>query len=522
MSSTIALNGIGISFPNPGVFAQINFASGPIGGNAAIKKVLLIGNGTGSPAATQGVVYGPDTATVMQQESDAIALFNAGSNLHTMYRRFTQINKNTPVYAVMVTADTGAAATGTITFTTTSTALQTVRVWVEDQFVDTTINVGDTVTGIAGNVVNNINAQYWWPVSATNTAGVITLTAKTTGLEGNAIFVQAQIMNGNGVTSVSPTANTRIASTSSGTLGTRGTYSYTTVLADIVTQKFDYIVTCDSDYNTSTSPIMVALATQISAQAQPTVGIRQRMIAGSSDTLTYVEGKAQALNNPRCEIVYGIATDFLPSSMAASWAAIVTQFEWSGNLPVNRCNFSQFPCQPNDLSYWQAAHFIPSRSGPAVAPTTTQITSLLNSGVSPLQLTTSNSIVMSKRITTYSLLNSQLDTRCRDACIVSICDAYTSDAAYRVTQQFQGNNLGTNPGQGQPVPPNTVVPQTWIGDLKSLTNLYGEQGYGLLINSAQTIAGLNVQSSGDRLSANAPLYTTPIADQWCLLVSQLS
>lgn len=509
----IALNGIGSTYPNPGTFIQINFASGPVGGSNKARSVILIGNGTSAATATAAVVYGPDTATVMAQESDATALFGPGSQLHGMYRRFTKINPSTAVYAIMVASSGGAAATGTITLTTASTAAQTLRIWVEDEFVDVPINNGDSVTTIATNAVALVNGKYWWAATAGNSSGVITLTANTIGPEGNALLYQAQILGGNGSTTVTPTANT------AATGGTTAD-SIANALATIASQQFYYNVLGDSDFGAGTLTNIALANTQITNMAQPTTGLRQRLIVGSQDTIAHTEAKSKLCNNPRVEFIQGLATDLLPSSQAAIMAAIFSLFESSGALPVNRCNFSLFPCQLNDQGFWPMKL---SRTGASAAPTAAQVTAMLNQGVEPVILNAAGGVSFSKRVTSYSFLpgTSNPDYRCRDGHIPTVCDAFAADAATRCTTQFSGFNLGNDPKPGQPVPPNTITPNMWSGDLVSLVDLYAENGYGLLVNSAAIIAGITVTPSGDRLTAGVPNSVTPIADQFCLLESQV-
>jgi hypothetical protein len=94
MPGAIVLTGFSSDDPVPGAYLEINFAQGEAAGSGSPIEVLLMGNKLPGGAATvDTVVYGPDTPAPLQTESDAIALFGAGSELHRMFRAFTKVNQ---------------------------------------------------------------------------------------------------------------------------------------------------------------------------------------------------------------------------------------------------------------------------------------------------------------------------------------------------------------------------------------------------------------------------------------------
>jgi phage tail sheath gpL-like len=508
--AAVILVGLSASTPNPGTYIQVNFAAGPTGGAPVGQKALIIGNKTAAgTAVVETTVYGPDTPVTVQTESDVITQFGAGSQMHRAWVRFNAVNKTTPVYFICAAESAGAQATGVVVVTGTATSAGNVRFWYEDVFVDTAVNVGDTPTIIAGNIVANINNQFRWGITAANTAGVVTLTARNHGPEGNWIKVQVQagpgfapggvtvtdygstwaattafatgtfaqpsVANGyyyeastGGTTSSSPpTWPTTIGTTVTdgsvtwtcwGTLSSIGIASlgggatadnYTNALATVASQGFYNIISCDSDATN-----LGRINTQVNTQALPITGIRQRFFAGSVDTIANATTIATGLNNPRAEIIWGSCTDITPLELAANNAAIYSLFEQTGNTGyryVGRLNFSLFPtANPlyNDAAYWL---ILGTRNGPSAGPSFVQVTSALNNGLTPIQLLLSGAAQLVKRCTTHSILTggSTNDYRIRDAHKVAIMDAWAAAVVSVVQQQFGGKDLLDPPPPGQ-------------------------------------------------------------------------
>src|SRR6185312_11202238 len=433
MSAAINLVGVAANYPNPGVYIEVDFAAGPASGYGGIRSCLLIGNMTTAGTATADtVVYGPDTAITCQTESDVISLFGAGSQLHRMFLRFTSINRTTPLYFIAAAASAGTAASATMTIATTATSNGNLRFWCNDQFVDTAITTGQTVTQIGAAVVASINTQTRWPVTAANVAGVVTVTAKIKGPEGNWIRVQSLITPGTGTigTTTSLTANTFLSSGATAD-------NYTNALATIAASRYYYIACGDSD-----STNVGRVVTQVNSQAQPTTGIRQRVLYGFMDTTANAITSATGLNAARCEQIYMAgAVDWQPSEGAAFSAALYLLLEAGASVGVNRKNFSLFPANQNDTNYWNSGLVPASRNGVGGAPTPATITSLLNSGITPWTILGTGATQLVKRCTTYSLNGSVNDYRIRDAHKVTICDYFADDVQAITQLQFGGKDL---------------------------------------------------------------------------------
>src|SRR6266404_5706528 len=344
MSGSINLQGLAINDPTPGNFLEIDFAVGQPAGSGTQHPMLLMGNATSAGVATADtVIYGPDTPVQCQTESEVITLFGAGSEIHRMFRRVVKIQQAVSVYMMAITASGGTAASIVFTLLNVPTAAGTVRVFMDDEFVDTSFAASATLATITAAIVTNVNSKPHWAAVATQTTVTtsndsVTLTAKIAGPRGNSHRGMAQIvLNAGGASNMTVTNTTDAAFASGATAD-----SNTTALSTILSRRFYYIISAAND-----STQYGALAAQLTAQALPTVGIRQRCFAGSSDTLSATNTIAIAVNNPRAEYIWLQTSPVVPSELAAIAASVFAQGENSGTKPV--CNFNFYGNGPNDV-----------------------------------------------------------------------------------------------------------------------------------------------------------------------------
>lgn len=506
MTAAINLVGYAANYPNPGVAIQLNFAMGPSGASGGgPRPMLIMGNATVSGIATANtVVYGPDTSPAVQTEQDVIQYFGAGSQLHRAFLRFTAVNQKTPLYFLAVAPSAGAAATATLTFTGTATSVGNGRVWLADSFVDFTINTGDTPTVQAASAAAAINNKYQWAATATSSVGVVTLTARNLGPEGNWLQVGC-VLTGNPGSTVTPVAPTFF------TGGTTAD-SVTTALTTIKSVRYYNILVCDSDATN-----VGAVVAQVNSLALPTTGIRQRVFCGYQGTLANAITFATGLNAPRLEVALAIGTDITPLEVAANNAAVFTLLELQ---TTPRHNFSQFPTNSTDAAVWT---LVATRNGAGSGLTTTQITSALNSGLTPYQVLPSGALQLVKRITSYSLNGSVQDTRTRDACKVYENDNFCDDLATLLSQQFAGKDLINNPVPGTPVPQGNVFWPRQIGEsINGLVETYAQGGR--FQNPVQINAGTIVQRSAfnkNRVEGLVPTQVVDVGDQFAFVVNQV-
>ncbi len=142
-------------------------------------------------------------ATTAQVFSDggAATAYGMGSLAHLMAKAAMQRNPYLDLTAVSLDdSGSGVASSATLTVTNTATGAGALRFYVGDQYVDVAIASGATTTTVARDLANAIAAKGELPITATNTAAVLTLTAKNKGTTGNNIGLGYQITAGIGTT----------------------------------------------------------------------------------------------------------------------------------------------------------------------------------------------------------------------------------------------------------------------------------------------------------------------------------
>jgi len=450
---SIEVTGIPANYATPGDFMQLSFGVGQAGIGTGQYAALLIGNMTSSGSATHStVVYGPSSTVPMQSETDVIALFGPGSELHRMWRRFRRVNTTTPLYAIATSDSGGTASSTTIVLATNATANATLRVWHGDDVCDSTIVSGDTPTTAGDKLVIAINNKTEWPFTAANATGTVTLTSKCKTPRANELRVKAAIVLPTGTIAMTVTPNdTSTAFTSGATED-----SWTTALATILPTRYYYIVSPSTNLSGTNFDDLV---TQVLSQALPATGIRQRVIAASVDTQANASTVAanSGINNPRVQISQLYKSEWTAGEMAAQKAAVLATFEgvrWSYNFR----DFGKGTVGDVDTNqFWKInAPFTQS-----AWPTATSIETGLNNGIEPIGVVSSTGGTYETWSTTTKHKNgTNFDYRARSSHVVSVLDRWADELGQAAAERFGAKSLIDDPKNGEPVPdPNVVYPR---------------------------------------------------------------
>jgi phage tail sheath gpL-like len=290
---------------------------------------------------------------------------------------------------------------------------------------------------------------------------------------------------------------------------------FTTARATILAKKFSYIVTGAED--SSGSGNLGTLAAQITTQALPINNIRQRLVTGNVDAIGTVTAFAIALNNTRAEVVWQPNSNLMPSQLAARAAGAYAVGE-SSTVPV--LNWDSLGASPTTAALWPAM----ASQFDGSAPTRADISSALSSGVTPLSTVNGSSYLVS-RVTTYCRdSGGNLDTRVRDAHIVTVMDLFAQTLQIKVTQQFGNKLIANDPVKGGKTPGSQVVtPMILDAAINKLIRQFGENS--LLQNVELSVAATQVirESSPDsRMSARVQLQPISLAHQFAFNLDQTS
>lgn len=147
-------------------------------------RVLIVGQKLAAGTAAANV---PLPITRIDQ---ATGYFGQGSQLEAMVKAFKAANKVSEIWAFPLADAAGTAATKTITITGTPSAAGTVALYIGGRRLAIPVATTDTPTTVAAAIVAAVTADPAMLMSATNAAGVVTLTAKNLGTLGNLIDVR--------------------------------------------------------------------------------------------------------------------------------------------------------------------------------------------------------------------------------------------------------------------------------------------------------------------------------------------
>lgn len=507
MTLALSLTGLDASNPIPGIYAEIRFAQGQSSGDFSAKKVLFIAPKTSDGSITVDTqVVGP-----LNGEDDAATYCGARSIARHAVGRFMSLNKSAQVYVVCPTAATGTAAVEVVTYTTTATANGVARLILAGRTIESAIVSGDTVTTIAAAMAVAINNHTDLPFSATSALGVVTITASVAGAEFLSGRIRAQIV-GTGVgTTVSPTTDIQFGSSGVGAaaLGA-GTISYTTALATIAGSDYDYIVPC-----VQADAPLDALLTQVNTLAEPSTGFRQKVIVGACLTPSAATTLAATQNQARERLVNSEENPEPCWLVGATVAAVMSKNEVS-DPAFNFDGYGSKTGQPFPLQ---------RPYNDSAIPTTTEIKSMLNNGVTPIAVNQAGQPYVVRSVTTYHKNGSNFDYRVRDSSVVTIADAHTDNlvASLAAAPFTKITSDPTNPSKqpdkvfATPARVKTIVEQQIARSLDS----------GWLDPAKETAMIDAIQCGADpvvasRMNISNPIYGAVMLHQHALLVKESS
>jgi phage tail sheath gpL-like len=124
----------------------------------------------------------------LPSEGAAAEYAGAGSMLADMYRAYRKNDTFMELWGLPVAAPSGgSAAAGTITFSGSALTGGTLSLYIGGKYAGIGISAGDTAAQAAVYLASIINATDEFPVSASASEAVVTITAKWAGLTGNDI-----------------------------------------------------------------------------------------------------------------------------------------------------------------------------------------------------------------------------------------------------------------------------------------------------------------------------------------------
>ncbi len=550
---SIAVPGVPASRKTPGVAFNVILGGAGTSAGIAPVRIMLLGNmiATAITGSSPTLSVAAGTASVenvypVASDTDALALFGAGSELHRMSAAVLSQYPSATLFACPVAESGGTAASGVLTFATTATAAGTVRFNLCGEVIDVAVASGDTVTTIAAAAaaaINNANALPYTaqnssgvltvemsfgagapvpdPYTAQNSSGVLTFTAKHKGPRGNVDVVDAYFLASGAVTATRITTSSTASGfgttgtwSSTGTIGNEITLSsgstadnFANALAAIEPSRYDRIVVACID-STNLGRVSTALTTQ----AGPTIQKLQQGIAASVDTYANSISLAAGLNAARMSMAWHFASALPPPDVAAQYAAARV----GGDAGVAS---AAIPGEGDDpaanLNGLELATITAQRTV-ADQPTATEIENALNNGLTPLAPSVDRPgfVTVVKAITTRASANGVPNYAVLGTQSVTVPDYVADFLRSDLRTTYRGFKLAPDSADGlPPTAPRVVTPSIARGHIAR--RLAAMEAQGILINVAANLPLLVVEidtNNPARLNCEIPAAVIPGLD----------
>ncbi len=340
----------------------------------ATQRTLILGQMTGATPVSA------NTPIIASSPAAVAGLFGSGSMLHNMMTAYLANDTAAEIYLLpLADGADQVAATGTITFTTAASASGTLSVYIAGTRVQIAVVATDTVTAVASALAAAINAATALPVTATSALGVVTLTAKNKGAQGNGIDIRLNYLGTAGGEATPAGLGVTIVAMDSGSASP----DLTDALANLGDQTFDFIVNPYTD-TTSLDAVKMFLSDTTGrwSYASQLYGHALGVLAGTYGQLT---AAGEARNDQHASLV-GIYDSPTPAYIwsAAIYGAIAGSLRNDPGRPLQTLSVAGVLAPP------LASRF-----------TLTERNNLLYSGISTVTVADDGTVQIENIITTY-------------------------------------------------------------------------------------------------------------------------
>lgn len=308
----ISFNEVPGSLLTPGFFGEFDNSQAVSGPGVMPYRVLLLGQmlATGTAAAATPVrVFSPDQVG---------KLAGRGSMLHGMSQRHFQANDYTETWMIPLEDDAAAvAAAGSVTFGGAPTEAGTLNLYVAGRRVRVGIASGQSLSGIATDVADAINADGDLPVTAAVDGAVteqVNITARNKGEAGNGIDLRVNYQTGE----ATPAGLTVAFEAMSGGTATPDLGAAVAAMGDV---QYHVIAL---PYTDATS--IGALHDELADRWGPLRAIEGHAFAAARGTVSELGTLGDGENSPQVTVMDAGAAPTPPYEWSASVAAVVAYY----------------------------------------------------------------------------------------------------------------------------------------------------------------------------------------------------
>lgn len=394
------------SVKTPGLYLSVDLLGAPANPGAATLRALLI-----APKGSAGNIVNDTEIRTVFGPDDVLASHGPGTQGHLAAKALFAHYGLASLDVVSPVPSAGVAATATQTFTGPATQNSVIRFRQAGRIIEVPWNSGESAATFVTRAVATIQAQTAdLPANAAANTGSIDYTAKTAGVWGNDIQLNASIVEGGG--GIAITANP--AALTGGTLEP----NFANVLSLVQTREYRRIVGCcsnaDATLNTSSSNA-ARIAAHIDALESGYQAKLQVGTVGHTGTIANSQGGAIGRNNEAFEYVFCQTSEDLPCEVGAAYAGDVLRWV------TLRANYNRIG---NVLKLKGPRDQVGEKLTPG------EIESLLSNGVTPIDIEPlTGELFVVRPITTHSLSGSAPDYRA--------FDMSDTDGMYTVAQDLR-------------------------------------------------------------------------------------
>ena len=367
-SPNISFDNIPASIRKPGKYFEFNTKLAVRTLPTNLQRVIAIGQ---KMAAGSQLV---NTIADIFSDAQAAALFGAGSQMHLLCQACIKANPYVALSAIALDDAGGSVATtDTITVTGPASGPGNLVATINGQDVQINFATGDTATAMAAALVAEIAKIPALPVTAANALGVVTLTAKNKGTQGNQLKVY---------TALTPLSALAIGVTAAVADGVAGATDpdINTALTTIFAAGHNIIVSAWND-----SVNLGKLRTHLDAVSGP---LEQRGAIGvyaHTGTMGQATTLAGTLNSGRITGALLATAPQLPLQVAGAYAGVIASEEDPAR-PLNTLGLTGILANP--LANWLGR---------------VEQENCLYNGVTPLEVGPGNRVQIVRAITTYTV-----------------------------------------------------------------------------------------------------------------------
>lgn len=179
LNSNSLAAGVGVAVTNTGFVPSVSLLP---------RKLVVIGQ------YLTGKTPVDDVAIQVLSPNDAADKTGFGSPIHRLVIWANKVAQNVPIYIIPQAEAGGAvAATGTITVTAGTVEAGTINLYISGELIQVAVTAGQTATQIGDSIEAAINDNINLAVTASNAAGVVTVTCKAKGTYGNFIDLSVNL-----------------------------------------------------------------------------------------------------------------------------------------------------------------------------------------------------------------------------------------------------------------------------------------------------------------------------------------